>query len=159
MTFKELKQGYPIHILDKDKLMVKQAKVQNTSFPRVDAIQGQRQMVVDITVEHNGSTATYTMPEDSCLVYASNLVIATEPQGLIVEVEKMKSEAEHILASVDHQKEIVEAADELLAKLNPAFKEKRETEQRFEQMEKRMNKVDDNISQLLSLVKSKMQSI
>lgn len=159
MTFKELKQGYPIHILDKDKLTVKQAKVQNTSFPRVDAIQGQRQMVVDITVEHNGSTATYTMPEDSCLVYASNLVIATEPQGLIVEVEKMKSEAEHILASVDHQKEIVEAADELLAKLNPAFKEKRETEQRFEQMEKRMNKVDDNISQLLSLVKSKMQSI
>ena len=159
MTFKELKQGYPIHILDKDKLTVKQAKVQNTSFPRVDAIQGQRQMVVDITVEHNGSTATYTMPEDSCLVYASNLVIATEPQGLIVEVEKMKSEAEHILASVDHQKEIVEAADELLAKLNPAFKEKRETEQRFEQMEKRMNKVDDNINQLLSLVKSKMQSI
>ena len=159
MTFKELKQGYPIHILDKDKLTVKQAKVQNTSFPRVDAIQGQRQMVVDITVEHNGSTATYTMPEDSCLVYASNLVIATEPQGLIVEVEKMKSEAEHILASVEHQKEIVEVADELLAKLNPAFKEKRETEQRFEQMEKRMNKVDDNISQLLSLVKSKMQSI
>ena len=159
MTFKELKQGYPIHILDKDKLTVKQAKVQNTSFPRADMMQGQRQMVVDITVEHNGNTATYTMPEDSCLVYANNLVIATEPQGLIVEVEKMKSEAEHILASVEHQKEIVEVADELLAKLNPAFKEKRETEQRFEQMEKRMDKVDDNISQLLSLVKSKIQSL
>lgn len=156
MTFKELKQGYPIHILDKDKLTVKQAKVQNTSFPRADMMQGQRQMVVDITVEHGGNTATYTMPEDSCLVYANNLVISTEPQGLVVEVEKMKSDAEHVLASVEHQKEIVEVADELLAKLNPAFKEKRETEQRFEQLEKRMNSVDDNISQLLSLVKSKM---
>lgn len=113
-------------------------------------------MVVDITVEHNGTTATYTMPEDACLVYANNLVISTDPQGLIVEVEKMKSEAEHILSSVEHQKEIVEVSDELLAKLNPAFKEKRETEQRFEQLEKRMNSVDDNISQLLSLVKSKM---
>ena len=159
MTFKELKQGYPIHILDKDKLTVKQGKVQSVAFPRVDTMQGQRQMVVDITVEHNGTTATYTMPEDACLVYANNLVISTEPQGLIVEVEKMKSEAEHILASVEHQKEIVEVADELLAKLNPAFKEKRETEQRFEQMEKRMDKVDDNISQLLSLVKSKIQSL
>lgn len=156
MTFKELKQGYPIHILDKDKLTVKQGKVQSTAFPRVDTMQGQRQMVVDITVEHNGTTATYTMPEDACLVYANNLVISTEPQGLIVEVEKMKSEAEHILSSVEHQKEIVEVSDELLAKLNPAFKEKRETEQRFEQLEKRMNSVDDNISQLLSLVKSKM---
>lgn len=159
MTFKELKQGYPIHILDKDKLTVKQGKVQSVAFPRVDTMQGQRQMVVDITVEHNGTTATYTMPEDACLVYANNLVISTEPQGLIVEVEKMKSEAEHILSSVEHQKEIVEVADELLAKLNPAFKEKRETEQRFEQMEKRMDKVDDNISQLLSLVKSKIQSL
>ena len=37
----------------------------------------------------------------------------------------MKSEAEHILSSVEHQKEIVEVADELLAKLNPASKEKR----------------------------------
>ena len=80
----------------------------------------------------------------------------TDPQGLIVEVEKMKSEAEHILSSVENQKEIVGVSDELLAKLNPAFKEKRETEQRFEQLEKRMNSVDDNISQLLSLVKSKM---
>ena len=156
MTFKELKQGYPIHILDKDKLTVKQGKVQSAAFPRVDTMQGQRQMVVDITVEHNGTTATYTMPEDACLVYANNLVISTDPQGLIVEVEKIKSEAEHILSSVEHQKEIVEVSDELLAKLNPAFKEKRETEQRFEQLEKRMNSVDDNISQLLSLVKSKM---
>lgn len=156
MTFKELKQGYPIHILDKDKLTVKQGKVQSVSFPRADMMQGQRQMVVDITVEHNGTTATYTMPEDACLVYANNLVISTDTQGLIVEVEKMKSEAEHVLASVEHQKEVVEVADELLAKLNPAFKEKRETEQRFEQLEKRMNSVDDNISQLLSLVKSKM---
>lgn len=59
-------------------------------------------------------------------------------------------------AITDPQGLIVEVSDELLAKLNPAFKEKRETEQRFEQLEKRMNSVDDNISQLLSLVKSKM---
>ena len=75
MTFKELKQGYPIHILDKDKLTVKQGKVQSAAFPRVDTMQGQRQMVVDITVEHNGTTATYTSPEDACLVYDKKHVI------------------------------------------------------------------------------------
>lgn len=155
MTFKELKQGYPVHILDKDMLIVKQGKVQNTSFPRVDTMQGQRQMVVDVTVECDGKTATYTMPEDSCLVYASNLVISTETQGLIVEVEKMKNEAEQILSSVDHQKEVVEVADELLAKLNPAFKEKRETEQRFQQIEGRMNGVDDKLDKLINMIQTR----
>lgn len=155
MTFKELKQGYPIHILDKDKLTVRQGKVQSVSFPRVDCMQGQRQMVVDLTVDCNGTTATYTMPEDSSLVYANNLVISTGTQGIVVEVEKMKSDAEQVLASVEHQQEIVDVADELLSKLNPTFKEKRETEQRFLQIEGRMNDVDSKLGQILSMMQTK----
>lgn len=155
MTFKELKQGYPVHILDKDKLTIKQGKVQSVSFPRVDCMQGQRQMVVDLTVDCNGATATYTMPEDSSLVYANNLVISTGTQGIVVEVEKMKIDAEQVLASVEHQQEIVDVADELLSKLNPTFKEKRETEQRFLQIEGRMNDVDSKLGQILSIMQTK----
>lgn len=155
MTFKELKQGYPIHILDKDKLEVKQGKVQNTSFPRVETMQSQRQMVVDVTVDCGGKTTTYTMPEDSCVVYANNLVISTHQQGLIVEVEKMKAEAEQVLASVDKQKEIISKADDLLASLNPALKEKRETEQRFQQIEGRMNGVNDKLDRLITMIQTR----
>lgn len=155
MTFKELKQGYPVYILDKENLKVKNGKVQNASFPRVDMMEGQRQMVVDVTVECDGKTATYTMPEDSCVVYAKNLVISTHTQGLTAEVEKMKGEAEQILASVDRQNAIIDCADDLLAQLNPTLKEKRETEQRFQKIEGRMNGVDDKLDKLLSLVQSK----
>lgn len=155
MTFKELKQSYPVHILDKEALQVRQAKVQSVSFPRVDMVQGQRQMVVDITVECDSHTATYTMPEDSCVVYAGSLVLATSPQGLTAEVEKMKAEAEHVLASVERQKQVVASADELLAQLNPSLREKRETEQRFQQIEGRMNGVDDKLDRLISMLQHK----
>ena len=155
MTFKELKQGYPIYILDKENLKIKNGKVQNTSFPRVDMMEGQRQMVVDVTVGCEGKSATYTMPEDSCVVYAKDLVISTHPQGLSIEVEKMKGEAEQILASVDRQKSIVDSADDLLAQLNPSLKEKRETEQRFQQIEGRMNGVSSKLDQLINMIQTR----
>lgn len=141
MTFKELKQGYPVYILDKEKLTVKQGKVVNASFPRIDNQPTGRQMVVDITLEQNGKNAVYTMPEDAAVVYANNLVLSTEQNCLAVEVEKMKADAERILATVETQKEIIEVADDLLAQLNPSFKEKKETEQRFEKIENRLDKL------------------
>lgn len=141
MTFKELKQGYPVYILDKEKLTVKQGKVVNASFPRIDNQPTGRQMVVDITLEQNGKNAVYTMPEDAAVVYANNLVLSTEQHCLAVEVEKMKADAERVLATVETQKEIIEVADDLLAQLNPSFKEKKETEQRFEKIESRLDKL------------------
>lgn len=141
MTFKELKQGYPVYILDKEKLMVRQGKVVNASFPRIDNQPTGRQMVVDVTLEMNGKNAVYTMPEDSAVVYASNLVLSTDQHCLAIEVEKMKADAEKILSTVEMQKEIIEVADDLLAQLNPSFKEKRETEQRFEKIESRLDKL------------------
>lgn len=147
MTFKELKQGYPVYILDKDKLTVKQGKVVNASFPRIDTQPTGRQMVVDVTLCMDGKNAVYTMPEDSAVVYANNLVLSTDQHCLSVEVEKMKADAERILSTVETQKEIVEVADDLLAQLNPSFKEKRETEQRFEQIESRLDKLITLIEQ------------
>jgi hypothetical protein len=43
----------------------------------------------------------------------------------------MKASAEQILSSIDKQREIVSKATELLSDINPIFKEKKETEQRF----------------------------
>ena len=141
MTFKELKQGYPVYILDKEKLTVKQGKVVNASFPRIDAQPTGRQMVVDVTLDLDGKNAVYTMPEDSAIVYANNLVLSTDQHCLSVEVEKMKADAERILSTIETQREIVRVADDLLTQLNPSLKEKRETEQRFEQIESRLDKL------------------
>lgn len=155
MTFKELKQGYPVYILDKDKFCVKNGKVVSVSFPRVDTLPTGRQMVVDVVLEVCGNSATYTMPEDAAVVYANNLVLSTEQHCLALEVEKMKHESEQVIASVDKHKEIVECADDLLAQLNPAFKEKRETEQRFLKIEDHVQGMDSKLDKIISMFQAK----
>lgn len=79
-------------------------------------------MVVDVTIESEGKTATYTIPENLSVTYAGDIVLATDKQGLVCEVEAMKNAAEKILESIPRQKEIVDKSSTLLADLNPAFK-------------------------------------
>ena len=59
----------------------------------------------------------------------------------------MKTAAEQVLNSVEHQKEIVEKSSELLTELNPIFKEKQDTEKRF-------NKIENDVSEMKTMLTS-----
>ena len=72
MLFKDLKAGYPVYFLDKNETKYYQGKVISVAVPRYDSSQiGISQqatsLVVDITIEANGATRTYTIPETSTL--------------------------------------------------------------------------------------------
>jgi len=54
------------------------------------------------------------------------------------------------LASVDKQKEILDKANDLLAELNPTFKEKKETDLRFSKIEKSICEMKDMFSKFLN---------
>ena len=100
MTFKDLKQNYPVYILDKDNMVFIPGKVTANSFPRLNngMINGKTEMVVDVTIEAANASATYTIPENSTITYTKNLVLATDKSLLINEVESMKTQAEEVLA-------------------------------------------------------------
>lgn len=150
MNFKDLKQNYPVYILDKQDVRLITGKVTQVSFPRLDnsiMTQGPK-MVVDITIEADNKSATYTIPEDLHVTYAGNLVLSTDKDGLIKEVESMKAAAEQVLSTVDHQKDVLAKASTLLADLNPVFKEKKENEQRFTKIEDSISKIKDMIEAL-----------
>lgn len=151
MLFKDIKQNYPVYILNKTELELIQGKAQSVSFPRlqVNPNTGKTEMVVDVTVEANNNTATYAIPENLSVTYADNLVLATDKTSLISEIEAMKNTAEQVLASVDHQKKVLDKSSSLLAELNPAFKEKQETEQRFSNIENNMQELKDMMTNLL----------
>ena len=78
---------------------------------------------------------------------ALNMIMQAEKEGLIKEVEAMKTAAEQVLNSVEHQKEIVEKSSELLTELNPIFKEKQDTEKRF-------NKIENDVSEMKTMLTS-----
>lgn len=103
-------------------------------------------MMVDVTIEVEGRTAVYTIPENLAVTYANNLVLSTDREGIAREVEAAKATAEQVLNSIDTQKAILKKANDLLAELNPAFKEKKATDERF-------NRIEGDMSELKGMVK------
>ena len=166
MLFKDIKQNYPVFILDKQELKILQGKVLSAAFPRVDMNGGVKtnnfsptnptgaQMVVDVTVEADGKTATYAIPENLSITYAGNMVLSTDREGLSREVEAMKNAAEQILSSVDRQKDIVEKSSALLAELNPAYRDKMQTEERFGEIESSVSEMKEMLSNFIKEFKS-----
>ena len=145
MLFKEIKQNYPVYILDKQEFQIIQGKATAVSFPRVEMNQktGRTEMVVDVTVEANGKTATYSIPENLSVTFAGNLVLSTDKQGLTGGVEAMVANADQILASVQQAQKIKDTATAILADLNPVYKEKQETEKRFGKIEGSISDMKD----------------
>jgi hypothetical protein len=101
ILLKDIKQNYPVYILDTQEFDIIQGKATQVSFPRLEMNQKtcKTEMVVDVTIEANGKIATYTIPENHSVTYAGHLVLATEKPGLASEVEAQKASAEQVLAS------------------------------------------------------------
>lgn len=107
-------------------------------------------MVVDVTIEANSKTATYSIPENLSVTYAGDVVLSTDKQGLMAEVEQMKNTAEKILESVPKQKEVVDKTTVLLSELNPVYKEKKETEQRFSKIEESISRMESTVNNFIN---------
>lgn len=154
MLFKDIKQNYTVYILDKQDMNISQAKVSAVGFPRMDIMQNtpgaNTQTVIDVTLDSNGKIATYTIPENLSVTYAGNIVLSTDKDGLMHEIEAMKNNAEQVIASVDKQKQILEKANVLLSELNPVYKEKKETDLRFSKIENSISEMKDMFANFLN---------
>ena len=75
-------------------------------------------------------------------------MISTDKAALVGEVEALKASAEQILASMDRQKEIVAKSSAILAELSPAFKEKKENDKKFSDLEAAISHVNDTVAEM-----------
>lgn len=151
---KDVKQNYSVYILNKQDITITDGKVISVGFPHLDLstkpAMGQSQMVVDVTIEANSKTAIYSIPENLSVTYAGDVVLSTDKQGLMAEVEQMKNTAEKILESVPKQKEVVDKTTILLSELNPVYKEKKETEQRFSKIEESISRMESTVNNFIN---------
>lgn len=158
MLFKDLKTGYQVYILHKGvNLKVNVGKVTAVSSSRFPQTQGNfqtMQMVVDVTIEEDGASKTYTIPDSLTVTYAGNdLVIATERSGVLKEVETIKTQNEDELGRIETRRKIVSECERILTEWNPQFKEKRETEERFAKLETSMTDLKSMLSGLIKELK------
>lgn len=156
MLFKDLKSGYPVYFLDKTTTKYYQGKVISVAAPRYDNTQlnGLSQhatsLVVDVTIEADGTTRTYTIPETSTLTYAANIVLSTDKDGIIREVESIRATSEDILSQVETHKEKVTKCNTLLEELNPIFAEKRAQDKRIENIESEVRSLGNIVKDFIN---------
>ena len=145
MLFKDIKQDYPIFILDKQELEIRYGKATNVGFSRVDVNPktGKSEMVIDIAIEVEGKTDNYTIPENLSVTYAGNLVLSTSQQGLLGEVKSLQNAADQYFAAESYQKRVKDKSPMLVAELDPSFREKQEIEKRFGKIEGSMTEMKD----------------
>lgn len=163
ILFKDIKQNYPVYILNTQDMTLSQGKATAVSFPRMEMNRqsGRMENLIDITVEADGKSATYSIPESLSITYAGNIVLATEKAGLASEVEAQKTRAEQAMKAAERAKMVMEKAPDLLAELDPKAKADQQNEQRFSkmettisEMEKTMRKQQEMIANFIKEFKS-----
>ena len=152
MLFKDLKIGYPVYIFHKEgEKRITQGKVTAISpsrLPQTPSLQTM-QMVVDVTIDDGGSSRTYAIPDNTSVTYTNGLVLSTDREGVIREVEILRNQCAEELAKIEDYRKSVSECEKILTEWNPAFREKRETEERFSKLETSMSDLKSMMSGLI----------
>lgn len=153
MTFKDLKSGYPIYLLDRTALRYEQGKVMAVGMPHADLQTGNfGKMLIDVTIQADGKQNTYSVSDTEKTAYAGSLLIACEKECVINEVRAINAQAEETLAKVEASRKTVANCKTLLEELDTTFKDKQETECRFLKLEERFGSIEDKMDRLLSVI-------
>lgn len=170
MQFKDIKPGFSIGILDTQSMELITGKVTHTSFPYADSQNGNNtlpggmpnysvnnsnsRMVIDLTIEANGKTATYTVSENASVNYANHLIIAASEKEVLPALETMANESERIIASAPAHEERLKKIKELQATLNPEVRQRQEYDQRLAAIEQSQKNMQEMIANFIKEFKS-----
>lgn len=163
MTFKELRQNNPIYMLDKSNgVTYTQGKVLNVSQPRFDTQPNTQpgtmpqmqmpQMVVDVTIEANGKTETYKFAEGTSVAASGNTLFSTDLSGILREVDATMADCEQHFAATELKQKMYEQCKKLKGELDLPYKEKQETENRFNKMEEKYDDLNRKVDKVLELL-------
>lgn len=164
MLLKDMKPGYPVYLLDKsDGIKALQGRIVKVGDPYYPPVQqGQfsasntTQRFVDVTLEARGITHTYSIPETLSVTYAneSKLVISSDKEGILREVESIKNRNDEELRMVEKRKEENAACEKIMEEWNPAFAEKREQDKRIAGLESKVDGLGKMLEKFINELKN-----
>lgn len=164
MQFKDIKQGYPVYMLNTEELKASNGKVINISnpyFPPQPSFTTSQQAfsptttqrMLDITIENEGRNQTFSVPENSQVVNAPNMIISCEKEGVIREVEAIKSTKEERLKNREKDEKDVKTCEDILANWNPEFAAKKEQDKRLSAMEDKIGSMEGTMQEIMQILK------
>ena len=156
MLFKDLHKGNVVYVLNTDELKLSNGKVVNVGVPYFDMPSQVPNMnmnmnasrVVDVTIEINGATNTYKIPENLSVTFANKMLLSTDKSAVVNEIESIKSICNDVVNNYERSLEKIKICDNLLSDLNPEFKEKKENEEKLANMQSEISEIKQMILKL-----------
>lgn len=91
--------------------------------------------------EHNGVKTPYTL--------------ATNREAINAEINSLRQQAIGIINSVDYNRQVVKACDDMLKSLNPEYAEKQRQEREIAELKSQMATQQSQMAELIALLKGK----
>lgn len=149
MTFKDLKEQSIIYVLDKNQVTVYNGKVTSIKPGKTNP-QMLGGFILDFTIEYNGITQVFAIPDHLSVTYTgNNLILSVDQPSLIPELDKIIRDNESIVNNLEAIKAGITKAKNLKMDLDPSYREKQQTEKRFSQIESSISEIKDMLQQLV----------
>lgn len=168
MSFSSLRPGSPIYILNKDGVpTVEIGSVVTVTAPvpkfgQMAAFGSPQAMTVDLMVKVGDKTGPFPRVNAHADVdeYENNgvktqYVLATSKEAMNAEVNSLRQQALGIINSVDYNRQVVAACDDMLKRLNPEYAEKQRHEQEIAELKTQLATQQTQMAELISLLKGR----
>ena len=161
--FVDLKKGFQVHTLDTNSVpKYAIGKVVAVSEPRFLPLQGNnyqtmQSRVIDLTVEVEGETKTYTVPENQNVAKAMGITLCASIDPIMNELNAIKQNSNEIIESVPLNQQKVEACNKILEDINPAFKQTRDQDRKIAGIEEKVNGLNGTLEELKKLIVERLK--
>lgn len=112
--------------------------------------------VMDLTIEVDGKSMTYVVPENQNVAMANGITLACSVDPIMNHLNAMKRTSTDIVNSVDKNKEIIEACDSILEDINPTFKQSKDQDRKIKGLEDQVAKMGESFEELKNLLIKKL---
>ena len=159
MTFKELKQGYPLYVLNVNTMEVGTGTVTFVGQPHVTQdkqkiAKGQLQMVIDVTATFGNQSQTIELTDSlsSTMSNDGTLLITPNQEDIANGVRMVKTRCEEYIRNEQHYKELIKKCDALLPQVDPLYRQSIDNEARFTGMQATIDKQAKDIAEMKDML-------
>lgn len=168
MSFSSLRPGSPIYILNKEGIpTVEIGSIVSVSAPvpkfgPMTQFGMSQTMTVDLVIKVGDKTGPFPKVSAHADVeeYENNgvktpYVLATSKEAINAEVNALRQHADSIINSVDYNRQVVAACDEMLKRLNPEYAAKQQQDAEIAELRSQLTTQQSQMAELISLLKSR----
>ena len=167
--FQSLRVNSQFFILHKDaNPYVETGTVVNVSAPQVkyplpQNIGQPQEMVVDVTININGTNQTYQkLPANQDVAdfgTVGNIVVATSRDALSSEIVGLKKRSSDIVESVEYHRGLITSYDSILQQLNPEYREKQQQQAEINELKTQLGQMSQSMTELMEMNKQLMTEL